>query len=149
MYTILFYLILGSFSCEGAAFIIKKVLWIWLFCVLSTYYLQLSGAGVQEVLQITVLWSSYITLNIVSAVLSQYLKYVSSLGFQTKPDYTFCRDLLRQGIEDSGYVDDGKLVFGARLCPRIIKNKKVNYSLNIFLPNNIHYILFDGVHPFP
>ncbi|XP_021932623.1 serine/threonine-protein kinase VRK1-like isoform X3 [Zootermopsis nevadensis] len=58
------------------------------------------------------------------AVLSQYLKYVSSLGFQTKPDYTFCRDLLRQGIEDSGYVDDGKLVFGARLCPRIIKNKK-------------------------
>jgi hypothetical protein len=71
---------------------------------------------------------------IVSAVLSQYFKYVSSLGFETKPDYTFCRNLLRQGIEDSGYLDDGKLVFGASPCRRIIKNKKVRYSLYIFVP---------------
>ncbi|PNF39204.1 hypothetical protein B7P43_G01303 [Cryptotermes secundus] len=58
------------------------------------------------------------------AVLSQYLKYVASLGFETKPDYTYCKNLLRQGVEDSGYVDDGKLVFGASPVARIIKNKK-------------------------
>jgi hypothetical protein len=63
----------------------------------------------------------------VSAVLSQYLKYVASLGFETKPDYIYCRNLLRQGIEDSGYVDDGKLVFGASPRARIIKSKKVKY----------------------
>jgi hypothetical protein len=76
----------------------------------------------------------YDSERVVSAVLSQYLKYVSSLGFETKPDYTFCRDLLRQGIEDSGYVDDGKLVFRASLCPRIIRNKKVRYCITVFLP---------------
>jgi hypothetical protein len=59
----------------------------------------------------------------------QYLKYVASLGFETEPCYTDCRNLLRQGIEDSGYVDDGKLVFGARPLARIIKNKKVTYRL--------------------
>jgi hypothetical protein len=93
----------------------------------------------------------YMTECIVSAVLSQYLKYVSSLGFETKPDYAFCRNLLRQGIEDSGYVDDGKLVFGARPCPRIIKNKKVRYSLNIFLAKRKWKTcvrLFDSGHPF-
>ena len=60
-------------------------------------------------------------------MLGQYLKYVASLGFETKPRYTDCRNLLRQGIEDSGYVDDGKLVFGASPLTRIIKNKKVKY----------------------
>jgi hypothetical protein len=68
------------------------------------------------------------------AVLSQYLKYVASLGFETKPDYTYCRNLLRQGVEDSGYVDDGKLVFGTSPHPGIIKNKKVRDWFNIFLP---------------
>jgi vaccinia related kinase len=46
------------------------------------------------------------------AVLSQYLQHVASLGFETMPDYAYCRTLLRQGIEDSGCVNDGKLVFG-------------------------------------
>jgi hypothetical protein len=62
-------------------------------------------------------------------VLGQYLKYVASLGFETKPRYTECRNLLRRGIEDSGYVDDGKLVFGASPLTRIVKNKKVKYRL--------------------
>ena len=62
---------------------------------------------------------------VVSGVLSQYLKYVCSLGFETKPDYRYCQDLLRQGIEESGYVDDGKLVFGANARPKLAKSKKV------------------------
>ncbi|PNF16481.1 Serine/threonine-protein kinase VRK1 [Cryptotermes secundus] len=46
------------------------------------------------------------------AVLSQYLQHVASLGFETAPDYAYCRKLLMQGIDDSGCVNDGKLVFG-------------------------------------
>ena len=60
-----------------------------------------------------------------AAVLIEFLKYVADLQFETKPNYTHCRNLLRQGIEDSGYMDDGKLVFGASPLARIIKNKKV------------------------
>ncbi|PNF16722.1 hypothetical protein B7P43_G00858 [Cryptotermes secundus] len=56
------------------------------------------------------------------AVLSQYLQHVASLGFETAPDYAYCRKLLRQGIEDSGCVDDGKLVFGNSLLAGIIEN---------------------------
>ncbi|XP_069674134.1 serine/threonine-protein kinase VRK1-like isoform X2 [Periplaneta americana] len=58
------------------------------------------------------------------AVLNQYLRYVASLGFETKPDYAYCRSLLRQGVEESGYVDDGKLLFGHSPHPRVIKSKK-------------------------
>jgi hypothetical protein len=46
------------------------------------------------------------------AVLSQYFQHVASLDFDTAPDYAYCTKLLRQGIEDSGCVDDGELVFG-------------------------------------
>nr|CAD7445768.1 unnamed protein product [Timema bartmani] len=56
------------------------------------------------------------------AVMEQYLKYVNSLGFETKPDYSHCRKLLRQGIKDSHFVDDGKLVFGAN--PKVPLTKK-------------------------
>jgi hypothetical protein len=45
------------------------------------------------------------------AVLKQYFEHVASLGFETTPNYDYCRELLRQGIEDCGYVDDVKLVF--------------------------------------
>jgi hypothetical protein len=61
--------------------------------------------------------------------LIQYLKYVASLGFETGPCYTHCRELLRRSIEDSGCVDDGKLVFGASPLTGMIKNKKVKYRL--------------------
>jgi vaccinia related kinase len=39
------------------------------------------------------------------AVLSQYLQHVASLGFETAPDYAYCRKLLMEGC-----MDDGKLV---------------------------------------
>ena len=68
----------------------------------------------------------------IPAVLSQYLKYVTSLGFETKPNYSYCRDLLKQGIEESGYVDDGKLVFGAVPRPKLAKSKKVCITVIIF-----------------
>ncbi|XP_023717487.2 nucleosomal histone kinase 1 [Cryptotermes secundus] len=55
-------------------------------------------------------------------VLSQFLKYVASLNFETKPSYAYCRNLLKQGVEDSGYVDDGMLVFGDSPLTRIIEN---------------------------
>nr|CAD7207350.1 unnamed protein product [Timema douglasi] len=55
--------------------------------------------------------------------MEQYLKYVNSLGFETRPDYSHCRKLLRQGIKDSHFVDDGKLVFGAN--PKVPLTKKL------------------------
>jgi vaccinia related kinase len=45
-------------------------------------------------------------------VLNQFLKYVASLNFKIRPSYVHCRNLLRQGVKDSGCVDDGMLVFG-------------------------------------
>lgn len=56
------------------------------------------------------------------AVLSQYLQHVARLGFETILGYTYCRKLLRQGIEDSGCVDDGKLVFGDSPLAGVIEN---------------------------
>jgi hypothetical protein len=56
------------------------------------------------------------------AVLSQYLQHVASLGFETTPDYAYCRKLLMQGTEDSGCVDDGKLVFGDSPLAGVIEN---------------------------
>jgi vaccinia related kinase len=56
------------------------------------------------------------------AVLSQYLEYVASLGFETTPNYTYCRKLLRQGIEDCGCVDDGKLVFADSPIAAVTEN---------------------------
>jgi vaccinia related kinase len=58
------------------------------------------------------------------AVLSQYLEYVASLGFETEPCYDSCRNLLRQGAEDSGYVDDGELVFGNGPFAKIVENNR-------------------------
>jgi vaccinia related kinase len=56
------------------------------------------------------------------AVLTRFLKYVASLNFETKPSYAYCRNLLKQGVEDSGYMDDGKLVFGGSPLAGIIAN---------------------------
>ncbi|KAJ9595955.1 hypothetical protein L9F63_012848, partial [Diploptera punctata] len=65
------------------------------------------------------------------SVLSQYLKYVCSLGFETKPDYSYCRDLLRQGIEDAGYVDDGKLEFSRSKLTKARKRRATEEPENI------------------
>jgi hypothetical protein len=40
----------------------------------------------------------------------QNLEYVASFDFETEPNYAYCRKLLKQGVEDSGCVDDGKLL---------------------------------------
>ncbi|KAF2365167.1 Protein kinase domain [Trinorchestia longiramus] len=43
--------------------------------------------------------------------LLEFLSYVASLTFDEKPDYEKCRDILRAGLVERGYKDDGKLVF--------------------------------------
>jgi vaccinia related kinase len=58
------------------------------------------------------------------AMLIQYFKYVASLTFETKPSYAYCRNLLRQGLENSGCVDDGKLVFGESPLGRTSENNR-------------------------
>ncbi|PNF23470.1 Serine/threonine-protein kinase VRK1 [Cryptotermes secundus] len=63
-------------------------------------------------------------------VLSQFLKYVASLNFETKPSYAYCRNLLKQGVEDSGYVDDGMLVFGDSPLTRIIENRRKRRAMD-------------------
>jgi hypothetical protein len=50
-------------------------------------------------------------------MLIKYLKHVASLNFETWPSYAHCRNLLKQGVEDSGCVDDGKLVFEGKPFP--------------------------------
>jgi vaccinia related kinase len=62
------------------------------------------------------------------AVLSQYLQHVASLGFETTPDYAYCRKLLMQGIKDSGCVNDGKLVFGDSPFAGVIENNDRGYK---------------------
>ena len=37
------------------------------------------------------------------------MKYVNSLGFETQPDYDYCRKLFRQGLKEAGFKDDGRL----------------------------------------
>jgi vaccinia related kinase len=56
------------------------------------------------------------------AILIQYFEYVDSLDFESEPNYTYCRNLLKQGVEDSGCVDDGKLVFGVSTLERTTEN---------------------------
>jgi vaccinia related kinase len=51
------------------------------------------------------------------AMFIQYFKYVESLNFSSKPNYTYCRSLLKQAVRDSGCVDDGKLVFAQSPLP--------------------------------
>jgi len=43
--------------------------------------------------------------------LSEFLSYVGNLTFDEKPDYQKCRQILRVGLVERGYKDDGKLVF--------------------------------------
>lgn len=57
-----------------------------------------------------------------AAVLTHFLKYVVSLDFDTKPDYNYCKSLLRHGIRNAGYADDGKLNFNS--SPAKLKSKK-------------------------
>lgn len=51
-----------------------------------------------------------------------FLKYVASLNFDTEPEYEYCKTLLRQGIRQAGYSDDGKLNFFT--TPMKLKSKK-------------------------
>ncbi|KAL1124478.1 hypothetical protein AAG570_001104 [Ranatra chinensis] len=59
--------------------------------------------------------------------LADYLLYVGSLEFDTRPDYDYCRRLFSKGIRDAGYLDDAKLTFvsHARLKP---SSRKVNFE---------------------
>jgi hypothetical protein len=72
------------------------------------------------------------------AVLKQYFEHVTSLGFETTPNYDYCRELLRQGIEDCGCVDDGKLVFAdSPLAGVIWSNDRGNKRRATEDPENI------------
>jgi vaccinia related kinase len=64
------------------------------------------------------------------AMLIQYFKYVASLRFESKPSYAHCRNLLKQGVENSGCVDDGKLVFGESPLVRTNKNNNEGNKYN-------------------
>lgn len=43
--------------------------------------------------------------------LPEFFTYVAGLTFDEKPDYDKCRQILRDGLVERGYKDDGKLVF--------------------------------------
>lgn len=65
--------------------------------------------------------------------LFHYLQYVSHLGFETKPDYKYCKRLFSQAIYDAGYNNDGKLSFDGNIAKRVVKKaKKVSYIKNIY-----------------
>lgn len=56
--------------------------------------------------------------------LQEFLAYVASLTFDEKPDYEKCRNILRQGLVERGYKDDGKLVFMSATPKAISKKPK-------------------------
>lgn len=58
-----------------------------------------------------------------SDALHNYLQYVTNLGFETKPDYKYCKKLFRNGIREVGYQDDGRLTF----THHAKKSKKVTF----------------------
>lgn len=80
--------------------------------------------------------------------LYHYLQYVSHLGFETKPDYKYCKRLFSQAIYDAGYKDDGKLSFDGKIAKRTVKkarkrllneepeNRQEFKPRKIFLPQN-------------
>jgi hypothetical protein len=69
--------------------------------------------------------------------LSEYLKYVASLDFKTDPGYAHCRCLLRKGVEGSGYVDNGDLVFGGNSLESISENDRGNKRRATEDPENV------------
>lgn len=56
--------------------------------------------------------------------LQEFLTYVASLTFDEKPDYENCRNILREGLVERGYKDDGKLVFMSATPKPISKKPK-------------------------
>ncbi|KAG8238948.1 hypothetical protein J437_LFUL018698 [Ladona fulva] len=55
--------------------------------------------------------------------IEKYFRYVSSLDFETQPDYSYCRELLRSGMKNETFDNNGKLLFG--LMPvKVAKNKR-------------------------
>jgi hypothetical protein len=69
-------------------------------------------------------------------VLEKFLKYVISLGFETKPDYEYCRKLFRQGLREAGYKDDGRLQLDSEPIAFPPRYRKVIHGTGIidFLP---------------
>jgi len=61
------------------------------------------------------------------AALHNYLQYVANLGFETQPDYKYCKRLFRNGIKDEGFMDDGKLTFQSH-ARRVGKKRKQIYE---------------------
>ncbi|XP_054281880.1 serine/threonine-protein kinase VRK1-like isoform X2 [Macrosteles quadrilineatus] len=61
------------------------------------------------------------------AVLHHYLQYVAHLGFETQPDYKYCKRLFRQAIREAGYQDDGKLTFHSH-ARKTAKKRKPLYE---------------------
>ncbi|XP_071447281.1 serine/threonine-protein kinase VRK1-like isoform X2 [Hetaerina americana] len=45
-------------------------------------------------------------------VIEKYLRYVASLGFETQPDYAYCRSLLKHGMRNETFENCGKVLFG-------------------------------------
>jgi len=45
------------------------------------------------------------------AVIVRFMEMVAALKFEERPDYDKFRQVLRQGLKDNGYADDGILVF--------------------------------------
>ncbi|XP_046401282.1 serine/threonine-protein kinase VRK1-like isoform X2 [Ischnura elegans] len=47
-------------------------------------------------------------------VIEKYLRYVASLGFETQPDYAYCRSLFKHGARNEMFENSGKILFGLK-----------------------------------
>jgi len=47
----------------------------------------------------------------IAAVIKRFMEMVAKLKFEEKPDYDKFRALLKQGLKEGGFRDDGLLVF--------------------------------------
>lgn len=73
-------------------------------------------------------------------VLEKYLKYVASLGFETKADYEYCRRLFRQGLREAGYKDDGRLQLDSEPIASPPKSRKVTTKFTIGIITIYRYL---------
>lgn len=62
----------------------------------------------------------------ITASLHNYLQYVTNLGFETQPDYKYCKRLFQSGIREEGFQDDGKLTFHSH-AKRVVKKVNIDH----------------------
>jgi len=88
---------------------------------------EVKAAKIAAMNNITSFLNNAFKPNHAPAALHYYLQYVANLGFETQPDYKYCKRLFRQAIREEGFQDDGKLTFHSH-AKKTTKKRKILYE---------------------